>query len=233
MATQLNYSNISSKQVVKHNHNNHLMMGIAAVLLSTSLFAGIGVSANADAATPTTSTQLSNDSYTLPAPNDEGTVIEQQISQNVSRSVNVNQANGSTQTQTQLGTATGSQLYDQAHGVVLEGHVNPVVWHSVSSSATKVNNSVSVPKSTSILTPVKGGSSSQKTPSSLGSKQSSPVRIQAINEAADATVLSSKPSQTSDQQALAEKNHIAGASFGFAGLLAMLSGLAIWKKQTN
>lgn len=233
MATQLNHGNTSIKLMSKQIRKNHLVMGIAAALLSTSLFAGIGVNANADVVGSPITAQLSTDSYTLPAPNDEGNVVEQQISQNVSRPVNVNGTGENSQTQVQVGTITGSQLYDQTHGVVLEGHVNPVVWHSINLPTTKTSSSLSAPKNASILTSTKGVTSLQKGSSSFDSAQPTHAAFPVLTETADAMELSSKPNQESNQTAAAENDHIAGASFGLTGLLAMMTGLAIWKKQTN
>lgn len=229
------------------NHNNlhRFTYGVASLLLGAALVGGTTLTAQAD----TTTAPAAN--YTLPAANDEGQVVEQQLTQNVTRTVNVTTPEGQTTTTTQTATLQGSQLYDQTHGVVLEGHLDNGHWASVNipavkgyQASTQVNAQVVTPDvqdQTVNVNYVKATNNGVKTAANNNAGQAATVATpaavvenqQAFASTPAVTATATKSAQDTTAEAKPANNHVAGASFGLAGLVATVLGLAGWKKHEN
>lgn len=225
-------SNHTQTKIIQLSHSVRIA---ASVLIGFTFFGGAAITANADASN---GGQLSGDNYTLPVPNDEGNVVEQQITQNIIRNVNVIDANGQSQTQTQETTLNGSQLLDQTHGVVLEGHVGPAHWRTVNLPINRHNNVNSVQVSNTVTPTTKQDrfiNSSNVVNSLVNTQKKNYNGPAAVYENQSAIQLSTSTHQVvKDEATKAPKsNHLAGAGIGILGVVTMLAGLAGWKKHSK
>lgn len=217
----------------KNQNNLHrLTLGVASVLLGAALVGGTATTANADTATAPVG------NYTLPVANDQGSVVEQHITQNVTRTVNVTNPQGQTTTTTQVATLQGNQRYDQTHGVVLEGHLNNGKWASVNVPAVngyKANAKVPA-------TVVTAGTHDQtinvnyvknvlNDGNGQAAKTTTPAAVAENENAIEMTPTETQATKKDETTPAAD--HVAGASVGLAGLVAMIAGLAGWKKHEN
>lgn len=223
------------------NHNTVIKFtsSTAILALSVTLLTGNGLIAHA--ATPTNSqsnTQLTTANYSLPAANNQGAVVEQQINQNVTRTVNVLDPAGHQSSVQQVATLTGLQSYDQTHGVVLEGYLDNGHFTAVNIPAVKdYHASTNVPSE--VVTP---GSHDQTinvhyvsdlvghNAQSQQKTVTAPDAVVASHSTIGLTPSTTHAASKNEAAVSAKHGHVAEASFGLAGLLAMIAGLAGWKK---
>lgn len=226
------------------NHNTLIKLAStsAALALGAVLVAGNGQTAYA--ATPVNGqadNSLTAANYTLPAANNQGGVVEQQLHQNVTRTVNITDPAGNVQTIQQTAMLTGSQRFDQTHGIVLEGHLSnghfaavniPAVngYHASATVPGEVVTAGSQDQTINIHYFAGQGANSQRPAKTV---LPTPTAVKE-NQAAVQLVTAPAKSTRKDSVSVSPKqDNVAGASFGLAGLDAMVAGLAGWHKRIH